>query len=387
MEAHAERMFVVLEDCGLLAQLFPAEHFHFEQGLLANDQTRAFVGGLRFCAREARPVSQRFALLAGPMQPDADAALEALLQRLRAPNDCRDAARLFLRHGQRVAQVAQLDAQARLQVIEACDSFRRPERLLELIHVVQAWQAGRLGGWSQPLSHTLQPRMHSLQAARSVDAAGDRKAHSGAGCATDPATTACRALRCDRTDAGGRSAHHPGKPMPGSAMSSEPATLRNSLRLMWRGMASNLRGGARLALFMPVRLSDFRVSVGQFALVYLLGVLAWLLGGMAREGVSGGLNLPALGQSLAQLPLMLMVCFVVGLVHGRVPSDAGPGHADECAGLAARSDGQRHGAGVARGRDVAVVRRLVSDVFLLVGICGDRTCLAGLSPAGVAGAP
>ena len=169
MEAHAERMFVVLEDCGLLAQLFPAEHFHFEQGRPANDQTRAFVGGLRFCAREGRAVSQRFALLAGPMQQDDDAALEALLQRLRAPNECRDAARLFLRHGQRMAQVAQLDAEARLQVIEACDSFRRPERLLELIHVAQAWQAGHCG-WSQPLSHTLQPWMHSLQAARSVDA-------------------------------------------------------------------------------------------------------------------------------------------------------------------------------------------------------------------------
>ena len=169
MEAHAERMFVVLEDCGLLAQLFPAEHFHFEQGLPANDQTRAFVGGLRFCAREGRPVSQRFALLAGPMQRDDEAALEALLQRLRAPNECRDAARLFMRHGQRMPQVAQLEAEARLQVIEACDSFRRPERLLELIHVAQAWQAGHCG-WSQPLSHTLQPWMHSLQAARGVDA-------------------------------------------------------------------------------------------------------------------------------------------------------------------------------------------------------------------------
>ena len=169
MEAHAERMFVVLEDCGLLAQLFPAEHFHFEQGRPANDQTRAFVGGLRFCAREGRPVSQRFALLAGPMQRDDEAALEALLQRLRAPNECRDAARLFMRHGQRMPQVAQLQAEARLQVIEACDSFRRPERLLELIHVAQAWQAGHCG-WSQPLSHTLQPWMHSLQAARSVDA-------------------------------------------------------------------------------------------------------------------------------------------------------------------------------------------------------------------------
>ena len=85
-------------------------------------------------------------------------------------------------------------------------------------------------------------------------------------------------------------------------MSSEIRTRRNGLRLMLQGLGRNLRGGARLALFMPVRLSDFRISVGQFTLVYLLGVLAWLLGGMAREGLSGGLNLPALGQSLAQLP-------------------------------------------------------------------------------------
>ena len=100
-------------------------------------------------------------------------------------------------------------------------------------------------------------------------------------------------------------------------MSSEIRTRRNGLRLMLQGLGRNLRGGARLALFMPVRLSDFRISVGQFTLVYLLGVLAWLLGGMAREGLSGGLNLPALGQSLAQLPLMLMACFVVGLLHRR----------------------------------------------------------------------
>ena len=105
--------------------------------------------------------------------------------------------------------------------------------------------------------------------------------------------------------------------MAGIAMSFEIKTLRNGLRVVLQGMGCNLRSGARLALFMPVRLSDFRISVGQFTWVYLLGVLAWLLGGMAREGLSGGLNLPALGQSLAQLPLMLLACFVVALIHRR----------------------------------------------------------------------
>lgn len=105
--------------------------------------------------------------------------------------------------------------------------------------------------------------------------------------------------------------------MTGIAMSFEIKSLRNGLRVMLQGMGCNLRSGARLALFMPVRLSDFRISVGQFTWVYLLGVLAWLLGGMVREGLSGGLNLPALGQSLAQLPLMLTACLVVALIHRR----------------------------------------------------------------------
>jgi hypothetical protein len=86
-------------------------------------------------------------------------------------------------------------------------------------------------------------------------------------------------------------------------MSSARATL-------WQGLGQNLIAGTRLALFLPVRALDFRVSIGQYVALVLASFAFWLAGGMLREGLSGSVDLDALTVALAQIPLVLGACLI-----------------------------------------------------------------------------
>ena len=95
-----------------------------------------------------------------------------------------------------------------------------------------------------------------------------------------------------------------------SRISSETAQLV-------RNLGRNILAGTRLALFMPVRALDFRVSGGDYAMAIAASLLAWLLGGVAREGLEGYINLGSLTVAFAQLPVVLLVCLFAAHILGR----------------------------------------------------------------------
>ena len=191
MEPLPARMFEVLAQCGLLPKLLPECGFAFvlADGVPANETTRAVMNGLAFAARQGCGIEVRFSLLAyamtangpaaaraanqddpPPDAPNAPDALDKLVTRLRATNECRDAAWLALRLGGRLTTVHQAGAADRLAVLEACDAFRRPARLLNLLSAGECMQFGAQNRLEQPWS----PRTAlsaALAAALTVDAA------------------------------------------------------------------------------------------------------------------------------------------------------------------------------------------------------------------------
>jgi len=115
-EAHAEKMFEVLEASGLLRRNLPE----------ITRYPRKFVGS----------VPARFALLTWPLQ---ESQIEALGKRVRAPNEARELALTAARsrpklHGATPA--------ALLDLFKTADAFRRPERFAELLEVAPLAEPG-----------------------------------------------------------------------------------------------------------------------------------------------------------------------------------------------------------------------------------------------------
>jgi Peptidase C13 family len=85
---------------------------------------------------------------------------------------------------------------------------------------------------------------------------------------------------------------------------------RSPTDMIGRGLKQNLLSGTRLALFLPVRALDFRVSVGQYVALVATSLAFWLAGGIARQGFSGSFDFSALTAALAEIPLVLGTCLV-----------------------------------------------------------------------------
>ena len=83
-----------------------------------------------------------------------------------------------------------------------------------------------------------------------------------------------------------------------------------SAAVVRREFAANLSAGTRLALFMPVKQEQMRVSAVNYALLVLASFVFWLFGGMAREGLPGVINPGALTVGLAQIPIVLLFCLL-----------------------------------------------------------------------------
>jgi tRNA nucleotidyltransferase (CCA-adding enzyme) len=109
-EPHPERMFDVLRQSGLLAKAFPE----------IRAWPQRFSGSL--------PV--RFAHLAWPL---GEAQAEALCDRLKAPNEVREAALLACRNRERLVAIPHATPVELLDLLKRADAFRRPERFLELL--------------------------------------------------------------------------------------------------------------------------------------------------------------------------------------------------------------------------------------------------------------
>ncbi|HUO43747.1 MAG TPA: multifunctional CCA tRNA nucleotidyl transferase/2'3'-cyclic phosphodiesterase/2'nucleotidase/phosphatase, partial [Burkholderiales bacterium] len=110
-------------------------------------------------ARAGAPLTVRFAVLLRALDP---LAVESLCNRLKVPGDCRDLALLAARHGNQIADALSLDAHALLELFDAADLWRRPERFSLLM------DAALIG--EEDSEETRARLERALQAALSVDA-------------------------------------------------------------------------------------------------------------------------------------------------------------------------------------------------------------------------
>ena len=78
----------------------------------------------------------------------------------------------------------------------------------------------------------------------------------------------------------------------------------------------NVIAGARLALFMPVRAYDYRVSALDYALLLAFNFAMWVAAAAIRTGLAGEFDSAALPIYLAGVPLVLAAALAVALIYG-----------------------------------------------------------------------
>jgi tRNA nucleotidyltransferase (CCA-adding enzyme) len=139
-EAHPERGFEVLRDCGALGVLLPefAASSDLAQALSA---LRHAAAGAHASAAGASGTPVRWAALLAGLPA---AAVESVCARLRVPNEHRELAVLSARLAEHLAGSGQSrdahasDAASLLALLELADAFRRPERFDLWLEVLAA---------------------------------------------------------------------------------------------------------------------------------------------------------------------------------------------------------------------------------------------------------
>ena len=91
--------------------------------------------------------------------------------------------------------------------------------------------------------------------------------------------------------------------------------MKSTAAMLLQGLKHNLRAGMRLAAFLPVSRYDFRVSPGDFVLLWAFNLLAWLAGGMLRGGFPGYVDYGALPMALAEIPLVLLASLIIASLY------------------------------------------------------------------------
>jgi Peptidase C13 family len=87
--------------------------------------------------------------------------------------------------------------------------------------------------------------------------------------------------------------------------------MKSTAAMLLRGLTHNLKAGLRLAVFLRVSRYDFRVSPGDFVLLWAFNLLAWLAGGMLRAGFPGYVDFSALPTALVEISLVLLASLII----------------------------------------------------------------------------
>ncbi len=131
-EPQPERMFEILEACGLAGKLF--------------DGVKPVPQILSLAAKANATVPVRFAVIAWP---HAEGEVESVCERLKAPNEVRELALLACRNRLALRAVPLATPAALLELLKRTDAFRRPERFAQLCEVARLaalnLDTGRLG--------------------------------------------------------------------------------------------------------------------------------------------------------------------------------------------------------------------------------------------------
>jgi tRNA nucleotidyltransferase (CCA-adding enzyme) len=161
MEEHPSRVFDVLRECGALERIAPQLAAVFEDDALRQETADA----LDELAGSGATLDARFAVLARTLDPYA---IEALGARLKLPSSVRELALLTSRHSHAIADAHALEVEAILELMNAADAWRRPERYDELLQAALAGEPDR-GRAKARLDR-------ALKAAAAVDAGAIAKA-------------------------------------------------------------------------------------------------------------------------------------------------------------------------------------------------------------------
>jgi hypothetical protein len=78
----------------------------------------------------------------------------------------------------------------------------------------------------------------------------------------------------------------------------------------------NLYAGLRLALFLPLRASDYRVSPLHYTLLVAFNFAIWVIAAGARVGFEGDFEPTSLVVYLATVPLLLLAALLVAMAYG-----------------------------------------------------------------------
>ena len=190
MEPHPSRMLAVLRQCGALAALLPevdalygvpqppAHHPEIDSGVHV-------AQALDYAAARGFELPARYAVLGhdlGKGNTARDAwprhiahgargarLAEKLSERLRAPAECRDAARLAARYHGEVSDAESLRPSTLLDLLLACDALRRPARLTTLCEAAEADRNSR-PGHERDGDRPGEWLTHALAVVRGVDA-------------------------------------------------------------------------------------------------------------------------------------------------------------------------------------------------------------------------
>jgi tRNA nucleotidyltransferase (CCA-adding enzyme) len=159
MERTPARMIAVLRECGALARVMP----ELDASVSDPQVPERLARRLELAASRRYGLAVRFALLVLDLSVEAAAALA---QRVNAPADCRELARLGILEREVLVHGPELDAETALAVIERSDALRRPERLERLLEVAEC----DAGCEDPPHFAPRRALLSALQAVRRVDA-------------------------------------------------------------------------------------------------------------------------------------------------------------------------------------------------------------------------
>lgn len=165
-EDNPERYFKVLRGCGALARVFPEidalygvpqpEHAHAEvdtgvhvmmvlqQAARLSADARVRFAALTHDLGKGTTPKQEWPTHHGHEQRSAELA-EGMCQRLRTPNDYRDLAILTARYHGKCHRALELRPGTLLELLEALDPFRKPERFEQFLLACEADARGRAG--------------------------------------------------------------------------------------------------------------------------------------------------------------------------------------------------------------------------------------------------
>jgi tRNA nucleotidyltransferase (CCA-adding enzyme) len=170
MEQQPSRMLAVLRDCGALGLVMPEVDalYGMPQPVHAHPEIDAgahVAAALDYAARQNFALASRFAVLAHDLGKAVTPTSERskhrghearsvrlalqLAERLKAPAECRDIARLSARWHDTVHRAAELRSATLLDLLTAVDGLRRPERLDLVLNACESDMQSRPGAQAQ----------------------------------------------------------------------------------------------------------------------------------------------------------------------------------------------------------------------------------------------